>query len=96
MVHAVRLLTPLLALVNRIPVHSVGAFMNYAPDPRYGPTYIDALDSSGNILESYELNSSAPISTPYGVDAGASRGITRSTADIRGCMPGMRLSCWTT
>lgn len=95
MVHAVRLLTPLLALVNRIPVHSVGAFMNYAPDPRHGPTYIDALDSSGNILESYEINSSAPISTSYEVDAGAFRGITRGTADIGGARPGMRISRWT-
>ncbi len=71
-------------MFNGFTVQSVSAFLNYVPDSGYWPMYIDALDSSGNVLESYEINSSAPISTPGGSDQGAYRGITRGTADIGG------------
>jgi PEP-CTERM motif-containing protein len=60
---------------------SIGGFMNYAPG--YGTPIIAALDSSMNLLESYDLSVAAPISTPGGNNAGAFRGISRPTADIR-------------
>jgi hypothetical protein len=61
---------------------SVGGFMNYAPD--HGSPVIAALAADGTtVLESYDLAASAPISTPEGGDAGAFRGISRTSADIR-------------
>jgi hypothetical protein len=61
---------------------SVGGFMNYAPG--HGVPVIAALAADGStVLESYDLSSAAPISTPGGVDAGAFRGIVRGSADIR-------------
>jgi hypothetical protein len=70
---------------NSGPVSHVGAFVNYAPDtyaPGTGTFLIQALDSNGNVLESYDITTLAPISTPNQIDAGAFRGISRSTADI--------------
>ena len=71
------------------PVSSVGAFMNYCTNlPFSGPgcgtdgVLLSALDSSLAPLESYRLDTSAPINTPDERDAGAFRGISRSTADI--------------
>lgn len=43
------------------PVAGVGFFMNYAPN--YGPVSLVAYDAGHNILEQYELNVDAPIST---------------------------------
>ncbi len=65
----------------RNPVSAVGGFINYSPDPTTFVT-IAALDSNGNILESYEITSLAPISTPGEMDAGAFRGIALSSAVI--------------
>ena len=65
----------------RNPVSAVGGFINYSPDPTTTVT-LAALDSSGNILESYEITSLAPISTPGEMDAGAFRGIALSSAVI--------------
>jgi len=69
------------------PVSEVGAFMNYCiirGDAGCGTNgvFVRALDSSLNLLESYQLDAVAPISTPDGRNAGAFRGISRSTADI--------------
>ena len=64
------------------PVAAVSAFFNYAPssvDP-----LISALDIFGSSIESYNLASSAPISTPGGENDGAYRGISRGSADIYG------------
>jgi hypothetical protein len=63
---------------------AVGGFMNYnAPVSSPGPT-ISAIAADGvTVLESYDLSVSAPISTPGGSDAGAFRGISRPSADIR-------------
>lgn len=61
---------------------TAGAFVNYYL-PSSGPT-IAAIAADGvTVLESYNLEASAPISTPGGTNAGAFRGISRSTADIR-------------
>lgn len=65
----------------------VGGFMNYflwEDGSSHGadPT-IEALYSDGTtVLESYDLITDAPISTPGGLNAGAFRGISRDTADI--------------
>lgn len=63
-------------------VSSVGAFMNYVPSGYGGPVIISVYDSLNALLESYNINALAPISTPGGFNAGAFRGIVRSTADI--------------
>src|SRR5262249_25905282 len=62
-------------------VSSAGAFENYSPTTGGSPI-IRALDSSGNILEQYNLSLLALISTPNGLNQGAFRGIARSTRDI--------------
>ncbi|MBL8173047.1 MAG: PEP-CTERM sorting domain-containing protein [Bryobacterales bacterium] len=60
----------------------VGGFMNYAPE--LGTAVITALAADGiTVLESYDLVSAAPISTPSSSNAGAFRGIQRGSADIR-------------
>jgi PEP-CTERM motif len=65
---------------NTAPVAAVGGFINYAPN--FGDVTITALDSNGNVLESYDLSLLAPINTPGQTDGGAFRGIMRPTADI--------------
>ncbi len=65
------------------PVSEVGALLNYSAG--LGPDVtIAALAFDGSILESYDINTSAPISTPGGVNVGGFRGIQRGTADIFG------------
>lgn len=68
---------------NTAMVSSVGGFLNYVPDAGYGgDVFISVYDSLSTLLESYNISALAPISTPGGVNAGAFRGISRSTADI--------------
>lgn len=60
---------------------SAGGFMNYAPN--YNTPLIEAIAVDGTtVLESYNLEAVAPISTLAGEDAGAFRGISRPSADI--------------
>ena len=62
-------------------VSQVGGFINYAPG--FGPdVLIKAYDINGALLESYNVNMLAPISTPNGLNEGAFRGISRATNDI--------------
>ena len=63
------------------PVSQVGGFVNYAPSSASN-SLIEALAQDGTVLESYDVVSLAPISTPSGLNQGAFRGITRATADI--------------
>lgn len=51
-----------------------GAYFNYAPGLGDAPTLF-ALDSMDNVIESYDLESLAPISTPSGFNEFAFRGI---------------------
>lgn len=68
---------------NTQPVSAVGALLNYSAG--LGPdVIISALASDGSVLESYDLNTLAPINTPGGLNVGGFRGIVRSTADIYG------------
>ncbi|BDC48840.1 hypothetical protein F183_A11560 [Bryobacterales bacterium F-183] len=60
----------------------VSAFFNYAPVAGTTPTIV-ALNSSLEILESYNLASSAPIQTPQQENNGAYRGISRAAGDIK-------------
>ena len=57
-------------------------FVNYDPGLDFNPMIV-ALDASMNVLESYDLSVSAPISTPGGENAGAYRGIFRAEGDIK-------------
>lgn len=65
---------------NDRPVFAVGGLMNYFLWT--DPVLIQALDSGGRVLESYDLATTAPISTPGGINAGEFRGIARASADI--------------
>lgn len=68
---------------NDGPVSAVGGFLNYSPDAFLsGIARIQVLDASDTVIESYDLETVAPISTPGATDAGAFRGIVRPTADI--------------
>jgi hypothetical protein len=59
-----------------------GGFLNYAPANGNDAT-IEALAANGTtVLETYDLVTLAPISTPGGLNAGAFRGISRVTNDI--------------
>lgn len=62
------------------PVSAVGGFVNYSPGVG-GNALMEVLDQFNNVLESYDLTAFAPISTT-GQNAGAFRGIVRSSADI--------------
>jgi hypothetical protein len=68
-------------------VAQVGAFVNFSPDYSYDagpfgtlplPLYIAALDSLGNVIDSYEL----PTWTPGGTNDGAFYGFNHASADI--------------
>lgn len=66
---------------------AVGGFMNYCVSSGVscgsGDAVITALAADGvTVLDSYDLFTLAPISTPGGSNAGAFRGISESTADI--------------
>lgn len=61
---------------------AVGGFINYAPG-NGSPILIEALGDNGNVLESYDLETLAPIFTPFAANDGAFRAIQRATADIR-------------
>lgn len=63
---------------------SVGAFINYCPSCSPSPATVEALDINGLVLETYNLETLAPISTPNQTDAGAFRGISRTQGDIFG------------
>jgi len=67
---------------NNGPVSAVGGLMNYYWNVDLDPVLIQALDSGGAVLESYDLETVAPINTPGGLDEGAFRGIARASADI--------------
>ncbi|MGQ2964425.1 PEP-CTERM sorting domain-containing protein [Methylophilus sp.] len=70
------------------PVSMVGGIMNYVfisgDNPYYDPEIfsIKALDINGQVLESYKLESDAPIRTTDQINSGAFRGISRTQADI--------------
>jgi hypothetical protein len=66
---------------NDGPVSAVGGFVNYGPNALPDFT-ISALASNGDVLESYDIFVTAPISTPGATNAGAFRGIVRAQADI--------------
>jgi len=62
-------------------VSAVGTFMNYAPG--FGTPRIAAYGNQGQLLESYNLETAAPISTPDQSNGGDFRGILRHALDIR-------------
>lgn len=61
-------------------VNAVGGFINYAPGSDLD-VLVEALDINGTVLESYNINELAPISTS-GINQGAFRGIVRKSMDI--------------
>ncbi len=65
------------------PLSAVGGFFDYIPGNFNGaPFTILAYGAGGGLLESYDIEAFAPISTPGATNAGAFRGITRASADI--------------
>ena len=68
---------------NAGPVSAVGGLINYDPDLQGSPDVtITALGLGGVVLQTYDIITLAPISTPGELDIGAFRGIVDSTADI--------------
>jgi len=65
---------------NDNPVAGVGAFINDAPNK--GDFIISAFDAEMKLLESYNIWSLAPISTPDAFNDGAFRGIALETSVI--------------
>ena len=63
------------------PVSSFGVYVNYAPGVGADPM-ISVLDNFGNVLESHNLATEAPVSTPGGFNQFAFRGISQDTASI--------------
>lgn len=77
-----------LMLHSGVPVSEIGFFFNYAPGFGNDPV-ISSLDQNGNIIDSYDLASLAPISTPGGLNQYEFRGImSTSGADIYGIQIG--------
>jgi hypothetical protein len=66
---------------NDGPINAVGGFMNYSTG-RSGAVLIEALGLGMVVLESFDLITDAPISTPGATNAGAFRGISRMSNDI--------------
>jgi len=66
------------------PVAVAGGVMNYYVNPGFilSGVMLEALDSNGDVLESYDIVDLAPISTPGGFNIGDYRGIARATNDI--------------
>lgn len=65
------------------PVSQFGAYLNYAT-PGYGDAMIEVLDQAGNVIESHNLATQAPISTPGGFNQFAFRGIDYGQSAIWG------------
>lgn len=63
------------------PTSSFGAYLNYAPGFGDNPT-IAAYDSTDTLIESWDLSTAAPISTPGGFNAFEFRGISITTPTI--------------
>ena len=66
---------------NSGTVSAVGGFVNYSPADATSFT-ITALDSNDNVLETFDVDADAPITTPDAPNDGAFRGIKRVTSDI--------------
>ena len=73
---------PLRITFNDGPVSGFGFFMNYPTGSEFLPQTLSAFDSSGILLEMFDVGGTAPISTPGGINAGAFRGIQLATASI--------------
>lgn len=72
---------PARIIFNDGPVSGFGLFMNY-PDPGFLPQTLSAFDILGNLLETFDVGATAPISTPAGLNAGGFRGIQLATSNI--------------
>jgi len=66
------------------PVAGVGGFFNYATFflSNYSDVILTAWGADGSVLESVDLFSAAPISTPAGINQGEFRGFLRPSPDI--------------
>jgi hypothetical protein len=66
------------------PVAGVGGLINYATfaGSGFSNVIMAALDANGGVLESWDINKVAPISTPDGINQGAFLGIALPAADI--------------
>ncbi len=62
-------------------VAAVGGFVNYSPS-RFGDAVLRIFGAGNTLLETFNLTTDAPVSTPLEVNGGAFRGFTRENADI--------------
>ncbi len=70
-------------LLGKTAYSQIGFFMNYGPGFGNDAT-ISTLNAAGNVIQSYDLVTLAPISTPGAMNAFMFRGVVDSTADIYG------------
>lgn len=70
-------------LLGTTAYNELGFFWNYAPGIGNDAT-ISTLDAGGNVIQSFDLVTLAPISTPGGFNQFAFRGVMDSSADIYG------------
>jgi hypothetical protein len=70
-------------LLGTTAYSQMGFFFNYCPGCGDAPT-ISTLDAGGAVIDSWDLSTLAPISTPGGFNEFAFRGVTHDTADIYG------------
>jgi len=64
------------------PVSAIGGFMNYNSSSGSGPDVVIEAFAGSLSLGSFDINISAPISTPGGFDQGAFRGISVGSPQI--------------
>ncbi|WP_395340035.1 hypothetical protein PN836_015905 [Ningiella sp. W23] len=65
---------------NTADISGFGFFMNIVPE--FGTVSLSAFDSSGTLLEFFDITATANISTPDAINGGAFRGIQLATTNI--------------
>jgi len=76
---------PVRITFNDGPISGFGVFMNYPTSDDFEthlPQTLKAFDSTGALLETFDVGVDAPISTPFATNGGAFRGIQLSSANI--------------
>jgi hypothetical protein len=71
-------------LLGATAYSQMGFFWNYFPQYFTADATISTLDAAGNVMQSFDLETLAPISTPNGHNQFAFRGVVDDTADIYG------------
>lgn len=71
-------------LLGTVGLSQLGFFFNYAPNNGVDNATISTLNAAGDVMESFDLETLAPISTPGGFNEFQFRGVVSDNADIYG------------